>query len=72
MIEIVGAIALAFPGLAALGALWLGFAMLCAAAMNLFVLHSSPMPAFSLGFLNALIIYARRDEIRALASRIRG
>jgi putative oxidoreductase len=68
VVEIVGAAALVYPRLASVGGLWLGFTMLCAALIHLFVLHTSPAPAIVLGLLTVLIAYLRRDD---LASSVR-
>jgi uncharacterized membrane protein YphA (DoxX/SURF4 family) len=35
VVEIVGAVALVYPGLASIGGLWLGFTMVCAVAIHL-------------------------------------
>jgi putative oxidoreductase len=67
VVEIVGALALVYPGMAAIGGLWLGFTMVCAVATHVFVLYSSPAPAAVLLALNALIVYLRRDELVTLA-----
>ena len=72
VVEVVGAVALLFPGLASIGALWLGGTMVGAVATHLFVLHTSPVPAIVLGVLNALVVYLRRDELVALLHRIKG
>ena len=72
IVEIAGAIALVFPGLASVGALWLGGTMVFAVATHVFVLHTSPVPAIVLGILNALVVYLRRDELAALLHRIKG
>jgi uncharacterized membrane protein YphA (DoxX/SURF4 family) len=72
IVEIAGAIALVFPGLASIGALWLGGTMVFAVATHVFVLHTSPVPAIVLGILNALVVYLRRDELAALLHRIKG
>jgi putative oxidoreductase len=72
LVEITGAIALVFPGLASIGALWLGGTMVFAVATHVFVLHTSPVPAIVLGILNALVVYLRRDELAALLHRIKG
>ena len=72
IVEVAGAIALLVPGLASIGALWLGFTMVCAVATHVFVLHTSPVPAIVLGVLNAVVVYLRRDELVALLHRIRG
>ena len=66
VVEIVGAFALVYPGLAAIGGLWLGFTMVCAVGTHLFVLHTSPAPAAILVALNALIVYLRRDQLSSL------
>jgi putative oxidoreductase len=72
VVEVAGAIALVVPGLASIGALWLGFTMVGAVATHLFILHTSPVPAIVLGVLNALVVYLRRDELVALLHRVRG
>jgi putative oxidoreductase len=72
IVEITGAIALVFPGLASIGAAWLGTTMVFAVATHLFILHTSPVPAIVLGLLNALVVYLRRDELAALLNRIKG
>jgi hypothetical protein len=69
--EIVGALALLYPGTAAVGGLWLGVAMLVGMVICVFVLHSSPVPAGVLLALNALIVYLRRDELVTLAINLR-
>jgi putative oxidoreductase len=71
-VEVAGAIALLVPGLASIGALWLGGTMVGAVATHLFVLHTSPAPAIVLGLLNTLVIYLRRDELVALLQRVKG
>jgi uncharacterized membrane protein YphA (DoxX/SURF4 family) len=72
MVQIVGAVALVYPGLAAIGGLWLGFNMFCAAVVCLVVLHTNPAPAIILALLNALIVYLRRDELASLAGTLLG
>ena len=72
VVEIAGSVALLVPGLASLGALWLGGTMVGAVATHLFVLHTSPVPAIVLGVLNALVVYLRRDELVALLHRVKG
>ena len=72
IVEITGAIALVFPGLASIGAVWLGGTMVFAVATHVIILHTSPVPAIILGLLNALVVYLRRDEFAALINRIRG
>jgi hypothetical protein len=34
------------------------------------VLHTNPAPAIVLGFLNALVVYLRRDELASLVRTI--
>jgi putative oxidoreductase len=70
-VEVTGAVALLIPGLASVGALWLGGTMVGAVATHLFVLHTSPVPAIVLGLLNAAILYLRRDELVALLHRVK-
>jgi len=72
VVEVAGASALLVPGLASIGALWLGGAMVGAVATHLFVLHTSPVPAIVLGLLNTLVVYLRRDELVALLQRVKG
>jgi hypothetical protein len=72
LVEIVGAFALVYPGMAAIGGVWLGFTMVCAVATHIFVLPSSPAPAAVLLALNALIVYLHRDELVTLAIKARG
>jgi putative oxidoreductase len=72
VVEVVGAVALLVPGLASLGALWLGGTMIGAVATHVLVLHTSPVPAIVLGVLNALVVYLRRDELAALLDRVKG
>jgi putative oxidoreductase len=70
VVEIIGAFALVFPGLASIGGLWLGATMVGALAANLFILHTNPVPAVILGSLSALIVYLHCDELQALAASI--
>lgn len=70
VVEIIGAFALVYPGLASIGGLWLGATMVGAVATHLLVLHTSPVPAVILGSLNAAIVYLRRDELLALAASV--
>ena len=72
VVEVTGAVALLIPGLASIGALWLGGTMVGAVATHLFVLHTSPVPAIVLGLLNAVVVYLRRDELVALLQRVKG
>ena len=74
LVEVIGALALIYPGLASIGGVWLGGTMVFAVLTHLVVLHTSPVPAIVLGVLNALIVYLRRDELvsllRAIATRV--
>jgi putative oxidoreductase len=72
VVEVTGAVALLIPGLASIGALWLGGTMVGAVATHLFVLHSSPAAAVVLGLLNVAVLYLRRDELVALLQRVKG
>src|SRR5258705_6215171 len=72
VVEVTGAVALLVPGVASIGALWLGFTMVCAVATHVFVLHTNPVPAIVLGLLNVVVIFLRRDEFVALLHRIKG
>ena len=72
VVEVTGAVALLIPGLASIGALWLGGTMVGAVATHVFVLHTSPVPAIVLGVLNAVVVYLRRDELVDLLRRVRG
>jgi uncharacterized membrane protein YphA (DoxX/SURF4 family) len=72
VVEVAGAVALLVPGLASIGALWLGFTMVGAVATHLFVLHTSPVPAIVLGLLSTLVVYLRRDELVDLLQRVKG
>ena len=72
MVQIVGAFALVYPGLASIGSLWLGFNMFGAVVVCLAVLHTNPAPAITLALLNALIVYLRRDELASLAGTLLG
>ena len=72
VVEVGGAVALLVPGLASIGALWLGFTMVCAVATHVIILNTSPAPAIVLGVLNAVVVYLRRNELVALLRRIKG
>ena len=72
VVEVTGAVALLIPGLASIGALWLGGTMVGAVATHLFVLHTSPVPAIVLGLLNAAVVYLRRNELIVLLHRVKG
>jgi len=66
LVEVAGAVALLVPGLATLGAAWLGATMFFAVLTHLFILQSSAMPALILLTLNALVVWLRRDQLAAV------
>ena len=70
VVEIIGAVALLYPGLASIGGLWLGGTMVGAIATHLLILHTSPVPAIILGSLSAAVVYLRRDELQTYAALI--
>src|SRR5260370_41318024 len=55
LVEVAGAVALLVPGLAALGAAWLGATMFLPVLPHPFILQSSPRPALILLTLKALL-----------------
>ena len=69
VVEVTGAVALLVPGLASVGALWLGATMVGAVTTHVFVLHTRPVPAIVLVVLNAVVADLRRDELVALLHR---
>jgi len=66
IVELAGAIALLVPGLAGLGALWLGATMFFATLTHLAILHTSAMPAMVLFVLTIFLAWLRRDQLRAI------
>jgi putative oxidoreductase len=71
LVEVAGAVALLVPGLAALGAAWLGATMFFAILTHLFILPSSALPALILLALNVLVVWLRRDQLMAGLGSIR-
>lgn len=69
-LEIMGAILLLLPQKAALGALLLSCIMIGAVITHLFVIGGSPVPAIVLLALNAIVAYAKRDQIAWLAETL--
>ena len=63
IVQISGAIALLYPRLAPIGALWLSLTMLSAAVASITALHTSPLPAIAVGMLTALLVYLRREAL---------
>ena len=70
LVEIAGAIALLVPGLAALGAAWLGVTMVFAVLTHIVILHNSPAAAAVLLLLNAAVLWLRRDQLASLRARL--
>ncbi|XIA65330.1 DoxX family protein [Bradyrhizobium sp. TZ2] len=66
-LEILGAILLLLPQRAALGALLLICIMIGAVITHVFVIGGSPVPAIVLLALNAIVVYAKRNQIALLA-----
>ena len=62
-IEVVSAVLLLVPGLAALGALLLACTMIGAVLTHLTVLHTNPAPPLVLLVVVAVILWGRRDQI---------
>jgi len=69
LVEVAGAVALLVPGLAALGAAWLGATMFFAVLTHFFVLHTSATPAVILFALNVVVVWLRRDQLAWAAQR---
>jgi hypothetical protein len=69
IVEIVGVVALLTPGVAVLGALWLGFTMFVAVLAHLLVLHSNPAGAVVLFGLCAVLVWLRRGQVATLRAR---
>ena len=69
-LEVMGAILLLLPQKAAFGALLLICIMIGAVITHLFVIGGSPVPAIVLLALNAIVAYAKRDQITLLAETL--
>ena len=69
-LEVMGAIPLLLPRKAAFGALLLICIMTGAVITHLFVIGGSPVPAIVLLALNAIVAYAKRDQITLLAETL--
>ena len=69
-LEVMGAILLLLPRRAAFGALLLICIMIGAVITHLFVIGGSPVPAIVLLALNAIVAYAKRDQITLLAETL--
>jgi hypothetical protein len=64
-LEVLGALLVLVPSLAAFGALLLICIMIGATLMHLFVIGGSPVPALVLLALSAIVAIAKRDQIAA-------
>lgn len=62
-LELIGAIAILIPAVAAFGGALLAVIMVGATLTHLFVLPGSPIPAIVLFVLSALVVLAHRDQI---------
>ena len=69
-LELLGAILILAPSLAAFGALLLICIMIGATITHLFVIGGSPVPALVLLALSAIVAYAKRDQIASLAKHL--
>jgi hypothetical protein len=65
-LEVLGAVLILVPPLAAFGAVLLICIMIGATIMHLFVIGGSPAPALVLLALSAIVAYAKRDQIFAV------
>ncbi len=65
-LEVVGAVTILVPGLAAFGAVVLSCIMIGAVATHLLLIGGSPIPAVVLLVLSATIVVAHRAQIDAL------
>ena len=66
-LEVLGAVLILTPSLAAFGAVLLICIMIGATITHLFVIGGSPVPALVLLALSAIVAYAKRDQIASLA-----
>jgi uncharacterized membrane protein YphA (DoxX/SURF4 family) len=69
-LELLGAILILAPSLAALGALLLICIMIGATLTHLFLIGGSPVPALVLLALSAIVAYAKRDQIASLVKTL--
>ena len=68
-LEVVGAVTILVPSLAAFGAVLLSCIMVGAIATHLLLIGGSPIPAVVLLALSATVAFARRDQISAVFDR---
>jgi uncharacterized membrane protein YphA (DoxX/SURF4 family) len=69
-LEVLGAILILTPSLAAFGAVLLICIMIGATITHLFVVGGSAVPALVLLALSAIVAYAKRDQIASLAKHL--
>ncbi|MBR1283617.1 DoxX family protein [Bradyrhizobium sp. AUGA SZCCT0177] len=69
-LEVLGAILILAPSLAAFGAVLLICIMIGATVTHLFVIGGSAVPALVLLALSAIVAYAKRDQIASLAKNL--
>ena len=69
-LELLGAILILTPSLAAFGAVLLICIMIGATITHLFVVGGSAVPALVLLALSAIVAYAKRDQIASLAKHL--
>ncbi|MBR1143652.1 DoxX family protein [Bradyrhizobium sp. AUGA SZCCT0431] len=69
-LELLGAILILVPSLAAFGAVLLICIMIGATVTHLFVIGGSAVPALVLLALSAIVAYAKRDQIASLARHL--
>ena len=69
-LEVLGAVLILVPSLAAFGAVLLICIMIGATIMHLFVIGGSPAPALVLLALSAIVAYAKRDQIFAVLNAV--
>jgi uncharacterized membrane protein YphA (DoxX/SURF4 family) len=60
VVELLGAVLMLVPRTGFFGGLWLGGTMVGAVATHLLLIGGSPVPAFILGLLCALVVYQLR------------
>ena len=70
VLEVLGAILILTPSLAAFGAVLLICIMIGATITHLFVVGGSAVPALVLLALSAIVAYAKRDQIASLSKHL--
>ena len=69
-LELLGAILILVPSLAAFGAVLLICIMIGATVTHLFLIGGSPVPALVLLALSAIVAYAKRDQVASLVKTL--